>query len=149
MYTDEEKPACSGVVSDTGALFGPVVVAVVALCGLAAAWLAAQAAVRINFDDEVTVRLLAAQARAIEVLSLHLERERAAGHELPFSEEERALLMRLEDDQRQLATLQGRPLPSPFEGATELVRSTTTALIPLALILGAFFVFGNNSQRRS
>jgi hypothetical protein len=70
-------------------------------------------------------------------MALHLERERLAGHELPFDEAEISLLKALEDQQRTLATMQGRPLPSPFRGATEFVQATTeaaTSFLPIAVI---------------
>ncbi|WP_281333172.1 hypothetical protein [Polyangium sp. 6x1] len=142
--TDEGNPTVGAGVTDTGVVVTIVVVALAAVCALAAVYLGAHAAVRINFDDEVTRRLLSAQAMAIQVLTLHVERERAVGQELPFSEEERSLLMRLEDDQRRLATMQGRPLPSPFEGAREFAREATrvaTSMTTLALVLvGAYFL---------
>ena len=148
--TEEGNPSVATGVTDTGVVVTVVVVALAALCTLAAVYLGAHAAVRINFDDEITKRLLSAQAMAIQVLTLHVERERAVGHELPFSEEERSLLMRLEDDQRRLATMQGRPLPSPFEGAKEFAREAARAaasMTTLALVLvGAYFLL---KQRRS
>lgn len=153
VVSDESEPATGKIEEDTGV--GVLVVLLWAACALAAAWLGttiADAAHAINFDDEVTKRLLAAQARAIEILTLHVERERIAGHELPFDEQERALLLGLEDQQRQLATLQRRPLPRPFEGATEFLRSAakaTTSALPLALAALVALFFLNQSNRRS
>ncbi|MDI1444704.1 hypothetical protein [Polyangium sp. 6x1] len=148
--TDEGNPAVATGVTDTGVVVTVVVVALAALCTLAAVFLGAHAAVRVNFDDEITKRLLSTQAFAIQVLTLHIERERAVGHELAFSNEERSLLMQLEDDQKRLATMQGRPLPSPFEGAKEFARETAraaTSMTTLALVLvGAYFLL---KQRRS
>ncbi|MDC3958551.1 hypothetical protein KEG38_32145 [Polyangium jinanense] len=103
----------------------------------------------VNFDDEVTKRMLSTQARAIEVLSMHVERERIAGRELPFDETERQLLVSLEDTQRKLATLQRRPLPTPFEGATEFARSATASLLPLGMLLMVSLYVLNNPQRRN
>lgn len=110
------------------------------LAALAAAFVGssiASAIVIANFDNNVTKRLLALQARALEVISLHVQRERLAGHELPFDEAEISLLKALEDQQRTLAAMQGRPLPSPFRGATEFVQATTaaaTSFLPIAVI---------------
>lgn len=140
VQTEEGNPANTKGVAETGALVTAVVIALAAIATLAAVYLGTQADVRINFDDEVTKRLLSSQAKAIEVLTLHIERERALGHQLPFDDEERALLMRLEDDQERLATLQGRPLPNPFEGASMLVRKTASSLTTLALVLAGAYV---------
>lgn len=110
------------------------------VAAIAAAFLASSissAIVVANFDNNVTKRLLALQARALETMNLHLDRERLAGHELPFDEAEISLLKALEDQQRLLATMQGRPLPSPFRGATEFVQATTaaaTSFLPIAII---------------
>lgn len=110
------------------------------VAALAAAFIASSissAIVIANFDDNITKRLLALQARSLETMALHVQRERLAGHELPFDETEISLLKALEDQQRLLATMQGRPLPSPFRGATEFVRATSeaaTSFLPIAII---------------
>jgi hypothetical protein len=78
-----------------------------------------------------------------------VERERIAGHQLPFDDQERALLVGLEDQQRQLATLQRRPLPKPFDGATEFLRTAARSALPVALIVIAALFLLNQSQRRS
>ncbi len=150
VVTEAALPAV-GVV-ETG--LAPAVVVVLVTAGaLAAAYLGSvgvEAIHAVNFDDEITKRMLAAQARALEVLSLHVERERIAGRELPFDETERALLYSLEDTQRLLATLQRRPLPTPFSGATEFVRSAATSILPLAgIILLAMYFLNQTQQRRS
>jgi len=122
------------------------------LAALAAAFVASSitsAIVVANFDDNVTKRLLALQARALETMQLHVERERLAGHELPFDETEISLLKALEDQQRTLAAMQGRPLPSPFRGATEFLQATTeaaTSFLPIAVIaLIAFILIDQNN----
>jgi hypothetical protein len=146
--TDEGKPAGSRGVTDTGELVTVIIVAMAALSALAAVYLAAEADVRINFDDEVTQRLLSSQAKAIEVLTLHIERERVVGHELPFDDAERGFLMRLQEDQARLATLQGRPRPNPLEGARTFVQQTASSLTTVALILvGAYFLLKMNERR--
>jgi len=141
VQTDEGKPASAKGVTETGELVTVIIIALAAVVTLAAVYLGAHAAVSVNFDDEVTQRLLSSQAKAIEVLTLHIERERVVGHELPFDDAERALLIRLEEDQERLATLQGRPMPRPFEGATTFIRRTANSLTTLALVLtGAYLV---------
>lgn len=131
----------------------PVAVVILGtIVALAAAFVGssiASAIIVANFDDNVTKRLLALQARTLETMALHVERERLAGHELPFDEAEISLLRALEDQQRTLATMQGRPLPSPFRGATEFVQATTaaaTSFLPIAVIgLIAFFLMEQNN----
>ena len=147
IVSEDAQPA-RGVI-ETG--FAPVVtVLLITACAVAAAYLGATIAKEvkaINFDDEMTKRLLATQARAIEIVSMHIERERIAGHELPFDETERAWLMGLEDMQRQLATLMQRPMPAPFQGATEFVRAATT-FIPVALLgIAAIWLLQRNERR--
>jgi len=151
MQTEEGKPPTGKGVSETGEPISALIVVILALASVAAVWLGAQAAVRVNFDDEATKRLLQTQAKAIEILTLHVERERAVGRQLPFDEEERTFLVKLEDQQKDLATLQSRPLPSPFEGAATFTREAGNAagsLATLALVLvGAYFFL--KSERRS
>ena len=147
IVSEDSKPA-RGVI-ETG-LPPVVVVLLITACAIAAAYLGATIAreVRaINFDDEMTKRLLAAQARAIEIVSMHVERERIAGHELPFDEMERSWLLGLEDLQRQLATLMQRPMPIPFQGATEFVRAATS-FIPFALLgIAAIWLLRKHERR--
>ncbi|MDI1434941.1 hypothetical protein [Polyangium sorediatum] len=149
VVTEAALPAV-GVV-ETG-LAPALIVVLVTACAVAAAYLGSmgvEAIHAVNFNDEVTKRMLATQARALEVLSLHVERERIAGHELPFDETERALLHSLEDTQRSLATLQRKPLPKPFDGATEFIRSAAASIVPLAGIILLAMYFLNQQQRRS
>ena len=138
----EESGTASGQL-ETGA--APLlIVLLVTACALAAAYLGtviSDAVYAVRFDDEVTRRMLAIQAQSIEVLSMHVERERIAGRELPFDDEERELLHSLEDTQRELATLQRRPLPKPFDGATEFVRTAAASLLPLGAILRSHSCF--------
>ena len=146
----EEAQVAQGVI-ETGVI--PVVtVLLITACAVAAAYLGAaiaKAVSTINFDDEMTKRLLAAQARAIEIISMHVERERIAGHELPFDETERSLLMGLEDLQRQLATAMQRPIPVPFQGATEFVRAATDFL-PIALLgIAAIWLLRQQPERKN
>jgi hypothetical protein len=150
VTTDEAEPGMPW--SETGM---PVLLAVALACvgSLAAAFIAntiGNAAHAINFDDETTKRLLSTQARAIEIMSMHVERERIAGRELPFDETERAWLLGLEDMQRQIVTMQRQPLPKPFEGATEFVRTAAMSVLPVAVVvLLAFFFLNQSKQGRS
>jgi hypothetical protein len=150
VMTDEAEPGMPW--SDTGM---PILLAVALACAgaLAAAFIAntiGNAAHAINFDDETTKRLLSTQARALEIISLHVERERIAGRELPFDEAERAWLLGLEDMQRQIVTMQRQPLPKPFEGATEFVRTAAFSALPIAVVvLLAFFFLNHSEQGRS
>jgi hypothetical protein len=120
---------------ETGALPVVVIILLVTVCALAAAYvgsLAAEAVNAVNFNDEVTKRMLSTQARAIEILSMHVERERIAGRQFPLDDAELSVLRSLEDTQRVLATAQSRPLPSPFDGATQFVRTASLSVMPLA-----------------
>lgn len=137
---------------ETGAPPVVVIVLLVTACALAAAYvgsLAAEAVNAVNFNDEVTKRMLSTQARAIEILSMHVERERIAGRPFPFDEAELSVLRSLEDTQRALATAQSRPLPSPFDGATQFVRKAALSITPLAAMgLVALFLL-EAPQRRT
>ena len=120
---------------ETGALPTVVIIVLVTACALAAAYvgsLVAEAVNAVNFNDEVTKRMLSTQARAIEILSMHIERERIAGRQFPLDDAELSVLRSLEDTQRTLATAQSRPLPSPFDGATQFVRTASLSMMPLA-----------------
>ncbi|MDI1484364.1 hypothetical protein [Polyangium sp. y55x31] len=149
IVTNEGDPTQGTI--ETGIIHA-VTILLVTVVAIAAAYLggiAVQSIHAINFDDEITKRLLAAQARSMEILSLHVERERIAGHELPFDETERSMLLALEDVQRRLATQRHRPLPSPFQGATELVKATTSFLPMALLVFAAFFLIKHHDERRS
>ncbi|TKC93710.1 hypothetical protein [Polyangium fumosum] len=149
IQTDEASPAQGAL--ETG-LIPVATVLLVTACALAAAYLAtmiSQAVHAVNFDDEVTTRLLAVHAQALEILSIHVERERVAGHELPFNEAERAWLIGLEDAQRRLATMRGRPLPSPFHGATQFTRAATGFGAVALVAVAVFLLMSRNNGRRS
>lgn len=137
---------------ETGALQTVVIVLLVTACALAAAYvgsLAAEAVNAVNFNDEVTKRMLSTQARAIEILSMHVERERIAGRQFPLDDAELSVLRSLEDTQRALATAQSRPLPSPFDGATQFVRTASLSLMPLAAMGLVALILLETPQRRT
>lgn len=159
IHTEEAEPA-STFPFETGVLSIPLIVVLIIAAAIAAAYLAA-AVDGIHFDNELTKRLLSAHGRAVEVIAHHVERERIAGRELPFTDLERQLLLELEDQQRMLATMQRRPLPAPFKGAAEFVRApfegagefvqqTATSLkslLPLLLVaLMAYVLLSSKSQ---
>ena len=149
VVTEESNPATGSI--ETGAIT-VITVLLITACAVAAAFLGsaiAQTVRSIHFDDELTKRLLATQARAIEMMTMHLERERIAGRELPFDESERQWLLGLEELQRHIATAMQRPLPTPFQGATEFVRAATDFL-PIALLgIAAFMLLKNQTERKS
>lgn len=137
---------------ETGAPPAIVIVLLVTACALAAAYvgsLIAEAVHAVNFNDEVTKRLLSTQARAIEVLSTHVERERIAGRQLPLDDAELSILRSLEDTQRALAAAQSRPLPSPFDGATQFVRTASLSVMPLAAMGLVALILLETPQRRT
>ena len=137
---------------ETGALPAVVIVLLVTACALAAAYvgsLAAEAVNAVNFNDEVTKRMLSTQARAIEILSTHVERERIAGRQFPLDDAELSVLRSLEDTQRALATAQSRPLPSPFDGATQFVRTASLSMMPLAAMGLVALILLETPQRRT
>src|SRR5262249_27030131 len=93
------------------------VVAIVALCAAAAAYIAHEISAVVasnNFNNNKTQRMLEAQAGALDVVSKHAEQEKSAGKALPYSDEERKLLEHLETVQRDVAAEKQVPLPSPF-----------------------------------
>lgn len=149
IVTEEGEPAIGTLETGVVHVLTVLLVGAVAIAAAYLGSLAAQAIHAVNFDNEVTKRLLAAQARAMEILSMHVERERIAGRELPFDETEKSMLRALEDVQRQLATLRRIPLPSPFHGATELVRASTTFLPMAVIVFAAFVLLNQQSERRS
>lgn len=149
IITEESQPPIGTI--ETGA--APVItILLITACAVAAAFLGSsisQTVRTVHFDNELTRRLLSTQARAIELMTLHIERERIAGHELPFDESEREWLLGLEDLQRHIAALMQRPLPTPFQGATEFVRAATDFL-PIALLgIAAFVLLNKKPERRS
>ncbi len=121
LHTEESEPATT-FPFETGVWTIPIIV-VLAIAGVIAAAYLAAAIDGVHFDNELTKRLLSAHGRAVEVIAQHVERERIAGRELPFTEEERSVLLELEDEQRRLSAMQRRPLPAPFTGAAEFVRA--------------------------
>lgn len=80
--------------------------------------------------SESTRRLVAAQAKAVEVVTAHADREAQAGHELPFTAGERLVLS-------QLGAAQDAALApeSPYDGASNWGGLLVPALLVLALLL--------------
>jgi len=140
----------------TSALPAVAVVIIVVAVSAAAAYIADRTAEVVdstNFRNNRTQQLLSAQARSIEVLTKHAEREKAAGRPLPFDAEERQLLGMLEKTQQDIAAERRQPLPSPFEGARRFAndlgssaKGVLEALLPLALVGGALYLLSRNSE---
>ena len=143
----------------TGALPAVAVVIIVVAVAAAAAYIADRTAEVVdstNFRNNRTQQLLTSQARAIEVMSKHAEREKAAGKPLPFDAEERQLLGLLEDTQREIAAERKQPLPSPFDGARTFTNELSNlgksakgvleSLLPLALVGGALYLFSRSGS---
>jgi hypothetical protein len=147
VLSEEEQPATASFEAALGAVAVVVLASVVAISAAFLGTVIAQGVAGFNFDDEVTQRLLSAHARALEVIAQHVERERIAGRELPFDEVEISLLRTLEDQQRRLATLQRRPLPTPFEGATEFAKTASLSFLPLAAVAVVAFLLLNEKGR--
>lgn len=160
MLTSDGEPAILSQDPGTG-LGWLAIVAIGAACaaaGAALGWFGSSTTAEKNdaadFRDHKTKQLVATQAAAIDVLAKHAERERLAGKPLPFTEEEKRLLGTLEDTQRAIVAERRQPLPSPYEGAKSFadlakgVTGTLEALLPLALVGGAFYLlsrFGGDS----
>ena len=107
--------------------FPPLLLAAVLIVAVAA-WSAAvcyvgQAAAEVIdrklTQDALTTRMLSTQARAVAVVDAHSERERVAGHPLPWSPQELQLLDGLLATQKEIAARTNSPLPNPFAGALE------------------------------
>jgi hypothetical protein len=137
----------------TGAMPAVAVVAIVVAVSAAAALIADRTAEVVdstNFRNNRTQQLLATQARTVEVIAKHAEREKAAGRSLPFDAEERQLIGLLDETQRQIANERRQPLPSPFDGAREWTDSLSNLareaggvlknLLPVALVGGALYL---------
>ena len=105
-----------------------LIVAVVAYC-VAACYVAQVAAEVIDrklTQDALTTRMLSTQARAVAMVDQHSERERAAGHPLPWSPEELKVLDTLLATQKEIAGRTNSPLPNPFAGALDKVEDAVT-----------------------
>jgi hypothetical protein len=97
-------------------------------------------------QDALTQRMLSTQARAVALVDDHSERERAAGHPLPWSPEEFNVLDALLATQKEIAARTNSPLPNPFAGpldkaedAAKAAASTITGIGMLAVIAGGAY----------
>ncbi|MEP7123129.1 MAG: hypothetical protein ABJE95_19530 [Byssovorax sp.] len=98
-------------------------------------------------EDTLTTRMLSTQARAVAIVDTHSERERAAGHALPWSPEELRVLDELLGTQKAIAARTNSPLPNPFTGALEKVEEAGVAAAGaaggigmIAVLLGGAYV---------
>jgi len=98
-------------------------------------------------EDALTTRMLSIQARAVAIVDTHSERERAAGHALPWSPEELRVLDSLLETQKAIAARTNSPLPNPFAGALAKVEEAGVAAAGavggigmIAVVLGGAYV---------
>jgi hypothetical protein len=91
-------------------------------------------------QDALTARMVATQARAVAVVDNHSERERAAGHPIPWSPQELEVLDTLLGTQKQIAARTSSPLPNPFMGAVEKVGDAGKKAAEVAADLGVVAV---------
>jgi hypothetical protein len=131
-----------------------VLVVAVAALGLAACYaaeVAGQVVDRKLTEDALTERMMQTQARAIGMVSDHLEREKQAGHTLLWDPGEQATLDALNGIQRDLAQRDHAPMPSPFAGAVtggrkvldragEKVSGIGTGLVIAGLLAGGAYL---------
>jgi hypothetical protein len=93
--------------------------AFIALAVIAVAELVSDVIDRQNARLEDTKRLLAAQAKAVEIVTAHRSAEVTAGKALPYNEGELAIVRALGETQSQIAQKEKRPMTKPFSGASE------------------------------
>jgi hypothetical protein len=149
-----------------GAGLAPLaIVAIVAICAAAATIIGVKAADVVdstNFRNNKTQQLVSTQAKALEVLQKHAEREKLAGKPLDFTDDERDLLGLLENTQRQIVEEKHQPLPPPWEGSKTLealgnagrgllsgLGSSLGALLPFIAIGGALYLLWESDSVRS
>jgi hypothetical protein len=139
---------------EAGALPAIAVVAIVTVCAAAAVAISeniAQVVDSTNFRNNQTQKLLAFHGKAVEIVANHSEKEKALSKVIPYSPEERSVLERLEQAQREVAKEQHIKLPGPFQGAKEfvqassdaIVKTTTGAILPIAVVAGTFILLNN------
>lgn len=116
------NPVPSGEAGFPPLLLATVIVVAIAGCTAAACYVGQAASEVIDrklTQDALTARMVATQARAVALVDNHSERERAAGHAIPWSPQEMQVLDALLGTQRQIAARTNSPLPNPFVGAVE------------------------------
>jgi hypothetical protein len=123
-------------------LIAAVAIVVVAIYSAAVCYvgqLAAEVIDRKLTQDALTTRMLTTQAHAVALVDDHSERERAAGHPLPWSPQELQLLDSLLEAQRAIALRTNSALPNPFMGALEKAEEVGKAAVGAAAAGAAGF----------
>jgi hypothetical protein len=130
------------------------IIAIVAVVGAVAVLIAQQVASVVaseNFNDNKTKQLMATQAATLDVIAKHADREKLAGKLTPYSDEERGVLEHLEGVQKEIIQQRQEPLPTPFQGAKELLQQAgSAALSALPLVIAAglgLFLFSSETKR--
>lgn len=141
LSTLEGLPMTGG--GDPGVGLAPLAIVAIVIAASAAAAFIADRVVNliasVNFQNRKTERLMNSQSTAIEVIAKHVDREKIAGGLLPFSDEERRLLQELQGVQQEIAAEKQVPLPSPFDGAREFIKTAGEAagsILPLVVAAG-------------
>jgi hypothetical protein len=124
--------------------FPPLLVGVVVIVAIsafaAAACYCAQAAAEVSdrklTEDALTARMMITQGRAVAIVDAHSERERAAGHPIPWTPEELKVLDKLLETQQSIATRSHSPLPNPFPGAVAVGADAGRRLADTGIGLG-------------
>jgi hypothetical protein len=143
---------------DVGALPAVILVLGIAACAIATivvAQIAGDVVDRQLTRSEDTKRLLGSQASAVQVLMDHGGREDKAGHAIPFTDTELAIISNLAKVQTTIAEKRQTPLPSPFGAAESLgnaaktVTSGLEGLAPWAVAAGVAYWFFTSKGTRS
>jgi hypothetical protein len=131
-------------------LLAAVIVVAIAGCTAAACYVGQAASEVIDrklTQDALTARMVATQARAVALVDNHSERERIAGHAIPWSPQETQVLDALLGTQKQIAARTNSPLPNPFQGAVEKAgevgdkaAATAVGLGVIAAVVGATYL---------
>lgn len=126
----------------------PVIVAIIAVCvavsAVSAAYLAEDASQVIDRKlarEEDTARMIAAQAKAVDLVEQHLAAESAKGSPIDFSEQEKAVLNDLKQTQVAITSKKEPPLITGGSGATGswLGGLIDGGLVTAALVFGGLW----------
>lgn len=153
LFSLEGLPMMGG--GDPGTGLAPLAVVAIVIAASAAAAFIADRVVNliasVNFQNRKTERLMASQTTAIEVIAKHVEREKVAGGLLPYGDEERQVLQELQGVQKEIADERQVPLPSPFDGAREFLKTAGEAagsILPLVVAAGVGWLVLTNHDAR-
>jgi hypothetical protein len=123
-------------------LLAAVIVVAIAACSAAVCYVGqatAEVVDRKLTQDALTAQMVATQARAVALVDNHSERERDAGHAIPWLPQEMQVLDALLETQKQIAARTQSPLPNPFQGAVDKVgevgaSAATATLVGIEII---------------